>query len=130
VIISAWLALDRVTSENACLQIIPGSHRTLLPHVKATPDMAFLEMAEPSLVDPTLAVDIELEAGQFVLFNERVLHHSHVNRSNLPRCGLSIRMIPPIVRVLKYDSQNHALPVVSGRDTMGFNRVLPSPPTS
>jgi ectoine hydroxylase-related dioxygenase (phytanoyl-CoA dioxygenase family) len=125
VIISAWLAIDRVTAENACLQIIPGSHRNLLPHIPATPDMAFVEMADPALVDPSTAVDIELEPGQFVLFNERVLHHSHVNQSTLPRCGLSIRVIPPIVRVLTYDSQNHYLPVVHGRDTMGFNRLLP-----
>lgn len=123
VIISAWLAIDRVNRENACMQVIPGSHRKLLPHVKATPDMAFLEMADPALVDTSSARDIELEPGQFILFNERLLHHSEVNNSNLPRCGLSIRLIPPIVRVLKYDSQNHVLPVVSGSDTMGFNQT-------
>jgi hypothetical protein len=123
VIRSAWLAIDRVTRENACMQVIPGSHRKLLPHVKATPDMAFLEMADPALVDASQAVDIELEPGQFILFNERVLHHSPVNNSNLQRCGLSIRLIPPIVRVLKYDSQNHVLPIVSGEDKMGFNQT-------
>lgn len=123
VIISAWLAIDRVKRENACMQIIPGSHRKLMPHIKATPDMAFLEMVDPATIDTSLAVDIELEPGQFILFNERVLHHSDINNSSLQRCGLSIRMIPPIVRVLKYDSQNHVLPIVSGRDTMGFNHA-------
>ncbi len=126
VIISAWLAIDRVTRENACMQIIPGSHRKLMPHIKATPDMAFLEMVDPDTIDTSLAVDIELEPGQFILFNERVLHHSEINTSNLQRCGLSIRLIPPIVRVLKYDSQNHVLPIVSGRDKMGFNQTSDS----
>lgn len=128
VIISAWLAIDRVTRENACMQFIPGSHRKLLPHIKATPDMAFLEMADPAHVDTSLAIDIELEPGQFILFNERLLHHSEVNTSNLQRCGLSIRLIPPIVRVLKYDSQNHVLPIVSGQDRMGFNQTNFIPP--
>ena len=87
--------------------------------------MALLEMADPDQVDTHLAIDtgLELEPGQFVLFNERLLHHSEVNRSNLPRCGLSIRLIPPIVRVLKYDAQNHVRPIVSGRDKMGFNQT-------
>jgi|TARA_B110000914_G_C15461886_1_gene446295 ectoine hydroxylase-related dioxygenase (phytanoyl-CoA dioxygenase family) len=110
-----------MTRDNACRQFIPGSHRKLLPHIKATPDMALLEMADPDQVDTHLA--IELEPGQFVLFNKRLLHHSEVNRSNLPRCGLSIRLIPPIVRVLKYDAQNHVRPIVSGRDKMDFNQT-------
>lgn len=130
VIISAWLAIDRVTRENACMQIIPGSHRKLLPHIKATPDMAFLEMVDSATIDTSLAVDIDLEPGQFILFNERVLHHSDINQSSLQRCGLSIRMIPPIVRVLKYDSQNHVLPIVSGQDNMGFNNTAFTPPSA
>lgn len=130
VIISAWLAIDLVTAENSCMQIVPGSHRRLIPHVKATPDMAFLEMADPDLVDEAIdelgpPVDIELEPGQFILFNERVLHHSNANRSELPRCGLSIRLVPPMVKVLTYDSQNHALPIVSGTDRLGFNQTWP-----
>jgi len=128
VIISAWLAIDRVTRENACMQVIPGSHRKLMPHIPATPDMAFLEMVDAALVDVDAAVDIELEPGQFILFNERLLHHSDRNTSALPRCGLSIRMIPPMVRVLQYDSQNHVLPIVSGRDTFGFNNTCHRPP--
>ncbi|MEZ5226384.1 MAG: phytanoyl-CoA dioxygenase family protein [Acidimicrobiales bacterium] len=127
VIVSAWLALDRVTAENSCLQLIPGSHRRIVPHVAATDDMAFLEMAEPGSYDPSHAIDIDLEPGQFILFNERILHHSEPNRSILPRCGLSIRFIPPLVKVLTYDSQNHVLPVVSGEDRLGFNRTLGSP---
>ena len=42
---SAWIAIDDVTVENACVKIIPGSHRASLPHTKAEPGMAFGEMA-------------------------------------------------------------------------------------
>lgn len=68
-----------------------------------------------------------MQPGEFILFNERTLHHSKANHSNLRRIGLAVRVIPPIVHVLKYDSADHALQVIRGGDTMGFNR-LTSPP--
>tara|TARA_B110000977_G_C11053437_1_gene483174 strand:+ start:951 stop:1334 length:384 start_codon:yes stop_codon:yes gene_type:complete len=87
VIIPAWIAIDRVAREKACMQFIPGSHRKLLPHVKAPPDMAFLKMADPTHVDSNLTIEIELEHGEFMLLNERLLHQSEVNISILQRCG-------------------------------------------
>ena len=44
---SAWIAIDNVTVENSCVQIIPGSHRQSLSHVKAEAGVAFGEMADP-----------------------------------------------------------------------------------
>lgn len=35
--ISAWLAIDEVTTENGCVQILPGSHKRVVPQVE-TPD--------------------------------------------------------------------------------------------
>ena len=46
IIISAWIAVDAATLENSCLQIIPGSHRKVVPHVKATSEMAFGQMGD------------------------------------------------------------------------------------
>ena len=39
IIISAWIAVDASTRENGNLQLIPGSHRKVIPHVKATADV-------------------------------------------------------------------------------------------
>ena len=39
--ISAWIAIDRVTTENACVQVIPGSHKQVVPSVPSAPGMAF-----------------------------------------------------------------------------------------
>ena len=72
-------------------------------------------------------VDLEMQPGEFILFNERTLHHSKANFSDLRRIGLAVRAIPPIVHVLRYDSEDHALPVIHGEDTMGFNRVTQPP---
>ena len=123
VICSAWIAIDPATVENSCLQVIPGSHRKVIPHVKATEDMFFNEMGDEKYYDAEEAVDLEMKPGEFILFNERTLHHSHPNTSDKRRIGLAIRVILPIVTVLKYDSPGHVLPVIHGTDTMGFNRT-------
>src|SRR5258708_6884941 len=68
--ISAWLAIDESTIENSCVQLIPGTHRRIVPHVKATEGMAFREMADPAAYDVSKLINMELKPGQFFLFNE------------------------------------------------------------
>lgn len=131
IIISAWMAIDDCTIENSAVQIIPGSHRRILPHTKVTADMkmAFGEMAEPERVEPMKKdlINMEMKAGQFFLFNERTLHHSEPNRSTLRRAGLAIRVIVPIVNVLGFDSPDHKLMQICGEDPMGLNPIMPPP---
>ena len=127
IIVSAWIAVDASTKANGNLQLIPGSHRKVIPHVKATADVQFQEMADAGYYDPDRLVDLEMQPGEFILFNERTLHHSKANNSNLRRIGMAVRVIPPIVHVLKYDSEDHGLQVIHGEDAMGFNRLV-SPP--
>ena len=55
-----------------------------------------------------------MQPGQFILFNERTLHHSEANQSDLRRIGLAVRAIIPIVKVLEYDSPDHALQIIHG----------------
>jgi len=121
IICSAWLAVDESTRENGCVQILPGSHRKILPHVKATDDMAFSEMAETHGLDLDKRVYLEMKPGEFILFNERTLHHSEANHSAKRRIGLAIRVIVPIVRVMDLDAPGHRMLVLSGEDRMGFN---------
>jgi len=121
IVVSAWLAIDRADQENSCVQVLPGSHRKLIKHVKATEDVAFSEMADTDSVDLSKKVDVVLDPGQFILFNERTLHHSEANRSNRRRMGLAIRVVIPQVRVLKWDSPSHRLVQISGGDPLGFN---------
>ncbi len=131
--VSAWLAIDPARVENSCVQVIPGSHKTVLPRVEAG-GWAFKKMADPSLFDSSGAVDMELSPGQFFLFNERVLHGSPPNSSARRRLGLSVRYTVPFVRV-DYDGFNmyrdhddlKRVVVVSGEDTMGFNSVACPP---
>jgi hypothetical protein len=132
--ISIWMAVDEVTTENSCVQIIPGSHRRVVRHLPARDDMAFGQEADPAEVDTTAAVDMELRPGEFFIFNERLLHHSHKNTSDRRRMGLSARYTVPFVALLDQDAPplfpGHACVVVSGEDTFHLNRTVDPPPPS
>ena len=127
IIASAWIAIDEATVENSCLQIIPGSHRKTMPHIKATEDMFFQEMGDPDYIDTAQAINIEMKPGEFILFNELTVHHSEPNRSQKRRIGLAVRVVVPIVKVLTYDAPGHALVQISGKDPMAFNKLTDPP---
>lgn len=130
--LSVWLAIDPVTVENACVQLIPGSHREVVPHIKSREGMAFGQEADPARVDASEAIDMQLKPGAFFLFNERLLHHSEPNRSERRRLGMTMRFTLPMVRVPDHDAPplfpGHACLLARGEVRFGFNR-LADPPT-
>ena len=123
--ISAWIALDHVTPENGCVQIIPGSHKSVIGHVPSRGDTDFAQEADPQQVDPSKAVEMPLQPGEFFLFSERTLHASNANTSSATRYGLSMRVTIPIVRVSPVPPlwEGHECLLVRGEDKMGFNRI-------
>jgi ectoine hydroxylase-related dioxygenase (phytanoyl-CoA dioxygenase family) len=129
--ISIWIAIDPVHRDNSCVQLIPGSHRTVIPHVPSRDGMAFAEEADPRLVDQARAIDMELEPGEFFIFTERLLHRSARNASRRRRLGLSARFTVPFVAILDQDAPplypGHACVVVSGVDAFGLNRTTQPP---
>lgn len=130
--ISAWVAIDDVRVENSCVQIIPGSHKKVLPHVPSREGMAFGEETDPQSFTLSNVINMELAPGEFFLFNEKLLHHSEPNHSNRRRLGMSVRVTVPFVRI-QHDiaplHPGHCAVLVRGTDTMGFNR-LQEPPTA
>ena len=50
-----------------------------------------------------------------------MLHQSDPNHSNRRRIGLAVRVIIPIVKVLDWDSPEHTLITISGKDRLGIN---------
>ena len=125
--ISAWIAIDEAKIENACVRMIPGSHKTVVPHIAAPSEMEFDEMADPSFFDANDAVPIELEPGEFVIFNEKTLHWSPKNESQKRRRGMTMRVTIPIVKIEHDDAplhNGHAAMLLCGEDYMGFNRLM------
>lgn len=126
--ISAWIAIDNVTVENSCVRLIPGSHKAVYPTVESPPGMAFPRMTDPACIDEDKAINMELKPGECFLFNEKLLHQSHPNRSNMRRMGMSVRVTLPIVKI-EHDvaplHPGHRAILARGRDYMGLNRLMP-----
>lgn len=125
--ISAWLAITPATLENGCVEVIPGSHKSIIPPVRDTDSQYSMRFggvaSDPSYIDESSKVSLTLQPGQFFLFNERILHHSNPNMSKEARLGLAMRFTVPIVEV----SESFPCILVSGTDHMGFNKYIDKP---
>ena len=96
---SFWIPLDQITKENS-LQILLGSHK--LPKlVRPTKwsnnkpwyknDKNFMDM--PSINTDENILKSEMNLGDAILFNFKVLHSSPGNLENIPRRAFSMRFI-------------------------------------
>jgi ectoine hydroxylase-related dioxygenase (phytanoyl-CoA dioxygenase family) len=97
--LAAWLALDDADRTNGCLQMIPGSHKSVLPaRLRTRPDEFDSEVEAAHTADRP-RFPVELQAGEFVLFHNKILHYSAPNHSAERRLGLAMRYTTPSVRV-------------------------------
>jgi hypothetical protein len=125
--LSAWIALTPATVENGCVEVIPGSHKRLLPTVKTADsryDSRFDgQAADPAAVDERNKVPLVMKPGEFFLFNERTVHRSGSNQSREVRFGISARVTLPMVK------SYHPWPCVMlrGKDSLGFNTYVEPP---
>ena len=62
--LNLWLAVDRATQHNGCLQVIPGSHKRGSMEVQSTDSRDVLGSTVAQDVDESTAEFIELEPGQ------------------------------------------------------------------
>ena len=117
--VTAWLAIDDATVNNACMRYIPGTH--LLGHLTYSlsedDDSNVLNQTVTGAEDFGKPVDVDLEAGEMSLHSDLLLHGSEANQSNRRRCGLTLRYCPADVRAeLGWNAKGV---VVSGRDESG-----------
>jgi phytanoyl-CoA hydroxylase len=77
-LITIYTALDAATPENGCVELIPGTHHTLLnphhPNGFLTPAMAATFDRDPR------RIPLVLEAGEVVLMHNWTIHGSGLNR--------------------------------------------------
>jgi ectoine hydroxylase-related dioxygenase (phytanoyl-CoA dioxygenase family) len=126
--VSAWIAIDAADEENSCLQFVPGSHKRVIAHVPAPEGMEFREMADPTAFDAAEAVKVPLRPGQFLLFSDRILHHSNANTSNRRRLALAVRYTHTGVRIdLHKTNPGQYGIIVRGRDELGLNTYAEPP---
>ena len=94
--VSAWIAIDDVNIENACLKVIPGSHLNgLRPHETDSREKIALDQTiKQDQFEQNKAVNIELSPGQVVIFDVYLIHGSNANTSGKRRAGLVYRYMP------------------------------------
>lgn len=86
---SCFIAVDRCTKENGCLQVIPGSHHLgRMNHMKVAGQTG----ADPERVDAVLERmkihHVEMQPGDGLFFHGNLLHRSDQNTSDDPRWSL------------------------------------------
>ncbi|MCC6580410.1 MAG: phytanoyl-CoA dioxygenase family protein [Phycisphaeraceae bacterium] len=86
-LVTIWLAIDPATIANGCVNVIPGSHKTLL---NPSHPSGFLTQEQASSLDTDKLVPLELKAGEAVLLHNWTLHNSTVNRSPIARRAFSV----------------------------------------
>ncbi|MET0309122.1 MAG: phytanoyl-CoA dioxygenase family protein [Sphingomonas sp.] len=86
---SAYIAVDRATRENGCLQVVRGSHRLGRIEHQLTGDQAG---ADPERMEEILKryelVHVEMEPGDVLFFHANMLHRSDQNLSDQPRWSM------------------------------------------
>lgn len=127
--VTAWLALTDATTENGCMEFLPGSHaRGQLPH-RAGVVPGSVNRAGQAVggdVDDAPAVPAPLHAGEFSLHHTLCLHRSQPNRSPGRRIGLAISYIPTHVQHLGVKHRAPAM-LVHGADRFGHFELEPAP---
>ncbi|MCD0453403.1 chlorinating enzyme [Actinocorallia sp. API 0066] len=146
--LTVWTAFSPAGRENGCLRFIPGSHKRwyydeskpLTLNVESkTHDFFGYDYAELKLDkdwDPEgeQIFEMEMKAGQFVIFLAKCIHGSLPNVSEETRLAYASRYVAPSVKVYEnVDSLSefgdtisldyHGSVLVSGEDTYGYNRI-------
>jgi ectoine hydroxylase-related dioxygenase (phytanoyl-CoA dioxygenase family) len=84
--VSVWLPLQEATTENGCMQFIPGSHLgPVLKHHSLGNDPRVMALECIGDFEPGTAVACPLRAGGATVHHARTLHHAGANHSNVPR---------------------------------------------
>jgi ectoine hydroxylase len=86
---SAFIAIDRCTRENGCLQVVRGSHRLGRLDHQVSGQQAGIDPERIAAVQARLdTVHVEMAPGDLLLFHPNTLHRSDANRSELPRWSM------------------------------------------
>ena len=119
VTITAWLAIDRAHRHDHCLEMLPGSHKASLPHVAAPAGSQFPETIDPAAIDVSQTIEVPVDSGMFVLFDQRIAHRSRAGGPSR-RLALSVRIAPSTVRIdpALLPPDGRVLPVRAGAGTV------------
>jgi ectoine hydroxylase-related dioxygenase (phytanoyl-CoA dioxygenase family) len=86
---SCYIAIDKATKENGCLQLIPGSHHLgRIDHGKVGGQTGADAERIAAILQRLPIVYAEMDPGDGLFFHGNLLHRSDQNTSDFPRWGL------------------------------------------
>jgi non-heme Fe2+,alpha-ketoglutarate-dependent halogenase len=115
-VVTAWVALTPSNPQSGGMRVVPGTHRSQVPHTDTFADTNMLSRGQEIAVEVNEndAIDLVLSPGQMSLHHVLIFHGSPPNRADHPRIGFAIRYVPTYVRGVK-DSAT----LVRGTDDFG-----------
>lgn len=138
--LTCWIALDDMSSDNGTVQVVPGSHRwghqaverNIAEDFRDSVDGAanYLRVAE-ALRPPDAALQltpITVPTGGGVLFHSLTIHSSGANRTDRRRRALSIHYAAAECRIIPGKTYDQAFPYCFARLKEGdrlVNKYLP-----
>ena len=126
-ILTAWVAISPATRDNGCMKVIPGSHRSLVPHKEGVSNNLLLRGQEVAVkVDESKAVYMALGAGQMSIHHGLMFHGSAENHADERRIGFAIRYIPTRVKAVD-GLPKDSVQLVRGADRYGHFNLEPRP---
>jgi ectoine hydroxylase-related dioxygenase (phytanoyl-CoA dioxygenase family) len=104
-IVTAWVALTPSGVDNGCMRVLPGSHKTRLPHIETFARGNMLSHGQAASVEvrPGDSVDLLLKPGEMSLHHSLTVHGSEPNRASYPRIGFAIRYTAAHIHQRKSD---------------------------
>ncbi len=118
--LTCWIALDEATSDNGCLQYVPGSHRwNLLPITGLAGDMDSIRTvlnAEQLAQFKPLA--IELPIGYCAFHHPLMVHGSFENRTDRPRRAAVLNVFKDGVKSDGYGTILDGVPAIPSGEPM------------
>jgi ectoine hydroxylase len=86
---SAFIAVDRATKENGCLQVVRGSHHLgRIEHTLKGEQAGADQERVDRILERLDVVHVEMEPGDTLFFHANLLHRSDQNTSDKPRWSM------------------------------------------
>lgn len=130
--VTVWLAVDDVGIDSGPMCFLPGSHLHGKLEWQKRKKNVVLELEVKDYASFGEPHPLLLEAGQFSLHTDLMVHGSSRNKSKTRRCGLTLRYVPPDVRLIDehYAGWIKNALICRGEDSSGYWRQQPRPSQS
>jgi phytanoyl-CoA hydroxylase len=115
-LVTVSMALTESTSENGCLQVIPGSHKWGMQEWGLIAQNTDKAQTNRDDIDTSGAIEAPLKAGSVMIFHSLTVHGSGPNKSANARHTALYAYFPPTVKLVARgnESTSRSFPVISG----------------